>query len=68
MEHYDMLNITMIEQLLNDKWETFIKKRFYQRMIFSIIHLIFLSIAVYAREPDSPNVAIFPTTNATTIV
>lgn len=68
VNHFDMLNITMIEQLLNDKWDTYVKRRFYERLAISCLHLCFLSIAVYTREPDSPLIARFPTSNPTTIV
>lgn len=66
-EHLDMLNITLIENLLNDKWDTYVKKKFYQRLTISLLHLIFLSIAVYTRAGDSPTVAKYPTTDGNTI-
>lgn len=68
VEHLDMLNIDIIDQLLDAKWTKFAKKRFYTRLIITLFHLLFLSIAVYTRAGDSPNVAKYPTSDANTVV
>lgn len=44
------------------------KKRFFSKLVISIIHLIFLSISVYTRAADSGNLAQWPPGSANTWV
>ncbi|XP_070193087.1 transient receptor potential cation channel subfamily V member 6-like [Littorina saxatilis] len=48
-EHLDMLGGGVIRQLLDDKWKTFAKRRFIERLIIAFVHLILLSVAIYTR-------------------
>ena len=67
-DHLDMLEIGVVKRLLGDKWATYAKKKFIQKLIFAVIHLICLSIAVYTRASDSSNLAKWPVESATTWV
>jgi hypothetical protein len=66
--HLEMLELEAIEQLFEFKWASFARKKFYQNLVISVIHLIFLSIAVYTRAVDNPLLAQVPTSSATTVV
>ena len=63
-----MLEIGVVKRLLADKWTTYAQKKFFQKLIFAVIHMLFLSIAVYTRAYDSPNLAKWPVESATTWV
>jgi hypothetical protein len=63
-----MLEIGVVKRLLEDKWSTYAQRALYNKLIISVIHLIFLSIAVYTRAQDTANLAVWPPTNATTWV
>ena len=67
-DHLDMLEIGVVKRLLGDKWATYAKKKYTQKLIFAVIHMLFLSIAVYTRASDSPNLAKWPVESATTWV
>ena len=56
-EHLEMLRIGFIDRLLEDKWAQFAETMFFKKMIISVFHLIFLTIAVYTRAGDQPYVA-----------
>ncbi|XP_076469164.1 uncharacterized protein LOC143299692 [Babylonia areolata] len=48
-EHLEMLEGGVIRQLLDDKWKTFAKRRFIERLIIAVLHLLLLSVAIYTR-------------------
>ncbi|KAI3387409.1 hypothetical protein SNEBB_003811 [Seison nebaliae] len=48
-EHIDMLQGGVVFRLLKDKWDTFAQGAFVSRLVLLIFHLIFMSIAIYAR-------------------
>ncbi|OWF42778.1 Transient receptor potential cation channel subfamily V member 6 [Mizuhopecten yessoensis] len=48
-EHLDMLEGGVMRQLLDEKWERFARKRFFQRLVLAFVHLILISGAVYTR-------------------
>ncbi|KAL8580157.1 hypothetical protein ACOMHN_043042 [Nucella lapillus] len=48
-EHLEMLEGGVIRQLLDDKWKTFARRRFIERLIIAVMHLLLLSVAVYTR-------------------
>lgn len=50
--HLEMLQSRVMLQLLDEKWKTFVRKKFLQRFVLAIVHLLLLSAAVYLR-PDS---------------
>ncbi|KAK7476492.1 hypothetical protein BaRGS_00032240, partial [Batillaria attramentaria] len=52
-DHLDMLEGGVIGQLLRDKWKTFARRRFIERLIIAALHLAFLSIAIYLRPTGS---------------
>uniref|UniRef100_A0A6P7GQ50 Transient receptor potential cation channel subfamily V member 6 n=1 Tax=Diabrotica virgifera virgifera TaxID=50390 RepID=A0A6P7GQ50_DIAVI len=54
-EHLDMLDGGIIQRLLEEKWKTFARNQFLKRLLILVVHLIFLSLAVYLR-PDDPDV------------
>ncbi len=66
-EHLDMLRIGFIDRLLEDKWAQFAQVALIKKAIFTIFHLIFLTIAVYTRAGDFPLVA-KSTASANTVV
>ncbi|XP_057656307.1 uncharacterized protein LOC130893886 [Diorhabda carinulata] len=53
--HLDMLDGGIIQRLLEEKWKTFARNQFLKRLLILVVHLIFLSLAVYMR-PDDPDV------------
>ncbi|KAK9890859.1 hypothetical protein WA026_012204 [Henosepilachna vigintioctopunctata] len=55
-EHLDMLDGGIIQRLLEEKWKTFARNQFLKRLLILILHLVFLSLAVYLRpdDPDEP--------------
>lgn len=48
-DHLEMLEGGVIRQLLDDKWKTFARKRFIQRLVLTFVHLCFISVAIYLR-------------------
>ncbi|KAK3103630.1 hypothetical protein FSP39_020635 [Pinctada imbricata] len=48
-EHLDMLQGGVIRQLLDEKWKTFARKRFFMRLILALIHLALISASIYTR-------------------
>ncbi|XP_073979790.1 transient receptor potential cation channel subfamily V iav isoform X3 [Rhodnius prolixus] len=51
-EHLDMLDGGIIQRLLEEKWKTFARRQFLKRLVILMLHLIFLSGAVYLRPTD----------------
>ena len=51
--HLDMLSNPVVHNLLEKKWENYAQKKFFRLLFFYVLHLIFLSVAVYLR-PDDP--------------
>nr|XP_022918564.1 transient receptor potential cation channel subfamily V member 6 [Onthophagus taurus] len=54
-EHLDMLDGGIIQRLLEEKWKTFARNQFLKRLLILMIHLLFLSSAIYLR-PDDPDI------------
>ncbi|KAH1012632.1 hypothetical protein HUJ05_011759 [Dendroctonus ponderosae] len=54
--HLDMLDGGIIQRLLEEKWKAFARNQFLKRLIILIVHLAFMSLAVYMRpdDPDEP--------------
>ncbi|ESO10140.1 hypothetical protein HELRODRAFT_72856 [Helobdella robusta] len=56
-EHLDMIN-GALEQLLNEKWKTFAKARFFRRLIFFLLYFTVATVAFSLRPgtviPSSP--------------
>ncbi|XP_060075724.1 transient receptor potential cation channel subfamily V member 5-like [Ylistrum balloti] len=48
-EHLDMLEGGVMRQLLDEKWERFARRRFFQRLVLAFVHLALISGAVYTR-------------------
>ncbi|RMZ97637.1 Transient receptor potential cation channel subfamily V member 6, partial [Brachionus plicatilis] len=67
-DHLDMLEIGVVKRLLGDKWSTYAQKRLFKKLIISIIHLIFLSIAVYTRASDADELLHWPPKSGNTWV
>lgn len=46
----------IIQRLLEEKWKAFARNQFLKRLIILIVHLAFMSLAVYMRpdDPDEP--------------
>ncbi|KAJ8912912.1 hypothetical protein NQ315_017242, partial [Exocentrus adspersus] len=57
--HLDMLDGGIIQRLLEEKWKTFARNQFLKRLLILVVHLIFMSLAVYLRpdDPDEPLLA-----------
>ncbi|KAL1514086.1 hypothetical protein ABEB36_003405 [Hypothenemus hampei] len=55
-EHLDMLDGGIIQRLLEEKWKAFARNQFLKRLIILIVHLAFMSLAIYMRpdDPDEP--------------
>ncbi|CAG9772874.1 unnamed protein product [Ceutorhynchus assimilis] len=51
-EHLDMLDGGIIQRLLEEKWKAFARNQFLKRLIILIVHLAFMSLAVYFRPGD----------------
>ena len=51
--HLDMLSDPVVHNLLEKKWENYGQKKFFRLLFFYVLHLIFLSVAIYLR-PDEP--------------
>ncbi|CAF0985740.1 unnamed protein product [Didymodactylos carnosus] len=51
-EHLEMLGNMVIDRLLNDKWSTFARANFIRQLILLIMHICFLSTAVFLRSRD----------------
>lgn len=56
-EHLDMLQADVITRLLQEKWDVFGKRRFFEFLIYHIVHILFLSCAVYIRPNDITQLA-----------
>ncbi|ESO05330.1 hypothetical protein HELRODRAFT_77785 [Helobdella robusta] len=48
--HLEMLDDGIIKQLLLDKWKNFAKRRFLERVLLAVFHLLVLSVAIYLRD------------------
>lgn len=48
-EHLEMLEGGVIRQLLEEKWKTYARRRFFERLVLAVLHLICLSVAIYTR-------------------
>ncbi|CAH1154093.1 unnamed protein product [Phaedon cochleariae] len=66
-EHLDMLDGGIIQRLLEEKWKTFARNQFLKRLLILVVHLIFLSLAVYLR-PDDPDVPLLEWTDDPTTI
>ncbi|XP_074036359.1 transient receptor potential cation channel subfamily V iav [Leptinotarsa decemlineata] len=66
-EHLDMLDGGIIQRLLEEKWKTFARNQFLKRLLILVVHLIFLSLAVYLR-PDDPDVLLLEWTDDPTTI
>ncbi|XP_013388391.1 transient receptor potential cation channel subfamily V member 6 isoform X1 [Lingula anatina] len=53
-EHLDMLEGGVIRQLLDEKWKTFGRRIFLERLLLALGHVIIMSAAVYLR-PNGQN-------------
>ncbi|CAF4221653.1 unnamed protein product, partial [Didymodactylos carnosus] len=51
-EHLEMLDNMVIDRLLNDKWSTFARANFMRQLVLLVIHICFLSTAVFLRSRD----------------
>nr|XP_026696440.1 transient receptor potential cation channel subfamily V member 5 isoform X1 [Ciona intestinalis] len=51
--HLDMISNNVVHRLLNEKWEKFGRNKFYRLLAAFLLHILFLTIAVYLR----PNLA-----------
>ena len=49
--HFNMVSHFVVHQLLEEKWNKFARDKFIRLLFFFILHLIFLSVAIYLR-PD----------------
>uniref|UniRef100_A0A1I8HM15 Ion_trans domain-containing protein n=1 Tax=Macrostomum lignano TaxID=282301 RepID=A0A1I8HM15_9PLAT len=63
-EHLDMLDEGVIRQLLYEKWNKYVRKRFLQRLALTIAYLSIMTLAVYLRPQENWNVS----SNSTGIV
>ncbi|KAJ8967525.1 hypothetical protein NQ314_002840 [Rhamnusium bicolor] len=66
-EHLDMLDGGIIQRLLEEKWKTFARNQFLKRLLILVVHLIFMSLAVYLR-PDDPDEPLLLWTDDPTII
>ncbi|KAG5892428.1 hypothetical protein JTB14_003364 [Gonioctena quinquepunctata] len=66
-EHLDMLDGGIIQRLLEEKWKTFARNQFLKRLLILVVHLIFMSLAVYLR-PDDPDVPLLEWTDDPTTI
>lgn len=48
-EHLDMLNSGIIYRLLEEKWTTFARGKFYRRLLFAVLYLLAFSLSIYYR-------------------
>ncbi|XP_033732977.1 transient receptor potential cation channel subfamily V member 6-like [Pecten maximus] len=51
-DHLELLEGGVMRQLLDEKWERYAKKWFFQRLVMAFIHLILVSVAVYTRPEE----------------
>ncbi|OWF40586.1 transient receptor potential cation channel subfamily V member 6-like [Mizuhopecten yessoensis] len=51
-DHLELLEGGVMRQLLDEKWERYAKKWFFQRLIMAFVHLILISVAVYTRPAE----------------
>ncbi|KAK3610627.1 hypothetical protein CHS0354_009090 [Potamilus streckersoni] len=49
-EHLEMLEGGVMRQLLDEKWKTFARRRFFERLVIALIHLALISVVVYLRK------------------
>ncbi|XP_063430515.1 transient receptor potential cation channel subfamily V member 5-like isoform X2 [Mytilus trossulus] len=57
-EHLEMLEGGVMRQLLDEKWKTFARKRFFIRLVLAFLHLALISTSVYTRPPEDDLLAI----------
>ncbi|KAJ7369574.1 hypothetical protein OS493_037915 [Desmophyllum pertusum] len=48
-DHLDMLNSGIIYRLLEEKWKSFARGKFYRRLLFAVFYLLGFSLAIYLR-------------------
>jgi len=48
-DHLDMLNSGIIYRLLEEKWKAFARGKFYRRLLFAVLYLLFFSLSIYYR-------------------
>uniref|UniRef100_A0A914YD45 Ion transport domain-containing protein n=1 Tax=Panagrolaimus superbus TaxID=310955 RepID=A0A914YD45_9BILA len=58
-EHLDMIASEVIQRLLEDKWKLYAKKKLFMRLALLVIHLIFLSVIVFARPAQINRIYFF---------
>lgn len=51
-DHLELLEGGVMRQLLDEKWERYAKKWFFQRLVMAFMHLAFISVAVYLRPAE----------------
>lgn len=51
-DHLDMLNSGIIYRLLEEKWKAFARGKFYRRLLFAVLYLLFFSLSIYYRPRD----------------
>lgn len=51
-EHLNMLDGGIIQRLLEEKWKTFAQRQFMKRISIALVHLLFMSIAIYLRPTN----------------
>ncbi|XP_060078092.1 transient receptor potential cation channel subfamily V member 6-like [Ylistrum balloti] len=51
-DHLELLEGGVMRQLLDEKWERYAKKWFFQRLIMAFVHLILISVAIYTRPAE----------------
>lgn len=51
-DHLEMLQGGVMRQLLDDKWKTFAKRRFFMMLIVTSIYLALISVAIYLRPAE----------------
>ena len=48
-KHFDMLEDSIVDQLLQDKWKGICKRKFYQQFLLYLFHLVCFTCAVWLR-------------------
>nr|XP_015838709.1 PREDICTED: uncharacterized protein LOC658747 isoform X2 [Tribolium castaneum] len=66
-EHLAMLDGGIIQRLLEEKWKTFARNQFLKRLLILVVHLLFLSLAVYLR-PDDPDESLLTWSDDVTLI
>ncbi|XP_072036735.1 transient receptor potential cation channel subfamily V member 1-like [Amphiura filiformis] len=53
--HLDLLKNDVVDKLLHEKWYRYIQRMFIFRFVWTVLHLILLSVAVYLRPANHDN-------------